>query len=101
MWDKTSLAPKIELIRSAIDNGENISFTYYSPERTEERCIEPYRLIFQWSSWYVWGYCLKRQDYRMFKLSRMTELINTHTSFEKRDIHEYTCDKLRHTMGEI
>ena len=101
MWDKTSIAPKIELIRSAIDNEERVSFTYYSPERTEKREIEPYRLIFQWSSWYVWGYCLNRQDYRMFKLSRMTELANTFTSFEKRDIPEYTCDKLRHTKGEI
>ncbi|MCI7768655.1 MAG: YafY family transcriptional regulator [Oscillospiraceae bacterium] len=101
MWDKSSISPKIELIRAAIDLREMISFTYYSPERTEERKIEPYRLIFQWSSWYVWGFCEKRQNYRMFKLSRMTDLKNTHTSFEKRNIPEYTCDKLRHTKGDF
>lgn len=101
MWDKSSISPKIELIKEAIDLRENITFTYYSPERVEKRQIEPYRLIFQWSSWYVWGYCEKRQDYRMFKLSRMTELENTHTSFEKRNIPEYTCDKLRHTKGDF
>ncbi|MGN1107632.1 MAG: helix-turn-helix transcriptional regulator [Huintestinicola sp.] len=101
MWDKTSVAPKLELIKDAIEGCQLISFTYYSPERTEERRIEPYRLIYQWSSWYVWGYCLDRKAMRLFKLSRMTGLEDMHIPFEKRDIPEYTCDKLRHTKGEI
>lgn len=101
MWDKTSVAPKLELIKGAIESFQLISFTYYSPERTEERRIEPYRLIYQWSSWYVWGYCLDRKAMRLFKLSRMTELEDMHIPFEKRDIPEYNCDKLRHTKGEI
>lgn len=100
MWDKTSVAPKLELIKEAIEKGMLISFTYYSPERTEKRRIEPYRLIYQWSSWYVWGYCLDRKAMRLFKLSRMTELVNLQIPFEKRDIPEYSCDKLRHTRGE-
>lgn len=101
MWDKTSVAPKLELIKEAVENRQLIAFTYYSPERTEERKIEPYRLIYQWSSWYVWGYCLDRMAMRLFKLSRMTGLVNLHIPFEKRDIPEYSCDKLRHTKGEI
>lgn len=101
MWDKTYIAPKLELIKEAVEKRQLISFTYYSPERTEERRIEPYRLIYQWSSWYVWGYCLDRKAMRLFKLSRMTELVNLHIPFEKRDIPEYSCDKLRHTKGEI
>ena len=32
-WYKSSLAPKIELIQSAIDAGKMISFTYYAPGR--------------------------------------------------------------------
>lgn len=36
--------------------------------------MEPYDLIFQWSNWYVWGWCLMRQDFRLFKLNRITEL---------------------------
>ena len=101
MWDKTALSPKLELIKEAVENRQLISFTYYSPERTEERKIEPYRLIYQWSSWYVWGYCLSRKDMRLFKLSRMTGLANLHIPFENRDIPEYSGDKLRHTKGEI
>ena len=32
-------------------------------------------LVFQWSSWYVWGWCQTRQDFRLFKLNRMTDLV--------------------------
>lgn len=101
IWDKNAVSGKIELIKSAIEQDKIITFKYYSPERTEQRNIEPYRLVFQWSSWYVWGFCIKRQDYRMFKLTRMTELKCTDESFVQRDIPEYSCDKLRHTRGEI
>lgn len=100
-WDKSMVSSKLELIKSAIGSHEKISFMYYSPERTEERTIEPYRLVFQWASWYAWGYCEKRNDYRMFKLTRMTGLRSAGESFEPREIPVYSCDKLRHTKGEI
>ncbi len=100
-WDKNAVSTKIELIKSAMEQKRIITFRYYSPERTEQRSIEPYRLIFQWSSWYVWGFCIKRQDYRLFKLMRMTELAIDDEIFVQRDVPEYECDKLRHTRGEI
>ena len=73
-WYKDSLAPKIELIRDAIDSHALIEFTYYSPNGDSLRTVEPYYLIFRWSSWYVWGWCLARQDFRLFKLNRMDDL---------------------------
>ena len=73
-WYKTSLSPKIEAIHSAIRQHQTIRFTYFSPRETAVRTIEPYDLVFQWSSWYVWGWCRTRQDFRLFKLNRMTDL---------------------------
>lgn len=73
-WYKASLAPKIELIRSAIDNRRELNFFYYSPKGESKRRIEPYYLIFRWSSWYVWGWCREKQDFRLFKLNRMDKL---------------------------
>lgn len=73
-WYKDSLAPKIELIRSAIDNRRELNFFYYSPKGESKRRIEPYYLIFRWSSWYVWGWCREKQDFRLFKLNRMDKL---------------------------
>ena len=74
-WYKTSLSPKIECIQSAIQQHQAIRFTYFSPRETAMRTIEPYDLVFQWSAWYVWGWCQTRQDFRLFKLNRMTELV--------------------------
>ena len=84
-WYKKSLAPKIEQIRAAMDSHRLLSFIYYSPHGESRRLIEPYYLIFRWSSWYVWGYCATREDYRLFKLNRMEE-IQPGTAFEPRTV---------------
>lgn len=73
-WYGDSLRPKIELMKKAIEEEGVISFSYYAPDGETKRIIEPYLLVFQWSSWYVWGYCLKREDYRLFKLNRIQDL---------------------------
>lgn len=85
-WYKQSLAPKIELIRDAIDTGMELSFRYYSPKGESIREIEPYYLIFRWSSWYVWGWCHSRQDFRLFKLNRMEGLRLTGRQFIRREV---------------
>jgi len=73
-WYKSSLSPKIEKIHAAIEAANTIQFTYYSPRGETRRTIEPYDLIFQWSSWYVWGWCCLRKEFRLFKLNRLTDL---------------------------
>lgn len=100
-WDKSAVADKLELIRGAAEDCETISFTYYSPRGESSRTIEPYSLIFQWSGWYVWGFCEKRRDFRMFKLTRLADLKLAGKKFERREIPEFSCDKLRHTNGGI
>lgn len=88
-WYKPLLAPMIELIQTAIETRQYIWFQYHGPAGEGERKIEPYLLVFQWSSWYVWGYCTEREDYRLFKLNRMTELQCLDEGFEKREVPDY------------
>jgi predicted DNA-binding transcriptional regulator YafY len=85
-WYKETLAPKIDLIRMAIDEGKLLYFQYFSASGEGERQVEPYYLIFRWASWYLWGWCENRKDYRLFKLNRMEELFMAQHSFEKRDV---------------
>lgn len=85
-WYKASLAPKIELIRMSIDKCRELEFDYYSPKAESVRCIEPYYLIFRWTSWYVWGWCKEREDFRLFKLQRMDHLTVSEQMFEKRRV---------------
>ena len=82
-WYKDSLSPKIELLHDAILSCRKVSFSYYAPNGESERIVEPYDLIFQWTSWYLWSWCETRQDFRLFKLGRMTGLTLADT-FEKR-----------------
>ncbi len=82
-WYKDSLSPKIELLHNAILSARKVSFLYFAPKGESFRSIEPYDLLFQWANWYVWGWCEYRKDYRLFKLSRMTDL-EMGTVFEKR-----------------
>lgn len=82
-WSKSTLSPKIELIQQAIQDCKYVCFDYYAPNGESKRKIEPYYLIFQWASWYVWGFCTEKNDFRLFKLGRMISLY-VDKSFEKR-----------------
>ena len=85
-WDKSSLAPKIEKIQTAIEKRNLLGFSYFSPKGESLRKIEPYYLIFKWTSWYVWGWCSIREDFRLFKLNRMTELQISEEKYEPRPV---------------
>jgi len=84
-WYKTSLAPKISTIQDAIENRHILDFYYYAPSGESERSIEPYYVVFKWTSWYVYGWCLKRKDYRLFKLNRMDKVRETENGFTCRN----------------
>lgn len=71
---KGSLTPKIKLIKQAVLEQTLIEFDYYYEKGQTRRRIEPYFVVFQWTAWYVFGFCLERQDWRMFKLARLWNL---------------------------
>ncbi len=100
-WYQSSLPPKFELIKDAIERKKKIEFQYYGPGGDNTRILEPCLLIFEWSSWYVWGYCLLRDDFRMFKLNRMDQIRCTNEDCEKREIPLYHMDprKVQWTNG--
>lgn len=84
-WYKTSLAPKIATMQDAIENRHILEFDYYAPSGESKRFIEPYYVVFKWTSWYVYGWCLKRKDYRLFKLNRMDKVRETEQGFTCRN----------------
>lgn len=84
-WYKETLAPKISSIQDAIENRHILEFYYYAPSGERKRSIEPYYIVFKWTSWYVYGWCLKRKDYRLFKLNRMDKVKETHKEFSCRN----------------
>lgn len=85
-WYRDSLAPKIEAIQKAIEERHLLDFLYYAPSGDSARTIEPYYLVFRWSNWYVWGWCLERESFRLFKLNRMDRVKETERIFVCRDV---------------
>lgn len=84
-WHRGALASKIETIRKAIEEKRLLVFHYYGPKGESSRSVEPYYLVFRWSSWYMWGWCGSRQDFRLFKLNRMEQLEIMEEGFEGRE----------------
>ena len=83
---KGDLTKKIEGIKKAILEKRIIEFDYYYDKGESHRQIEPYFVMFQWASWYVYGFCLERMDWRMFKLNRLWNLDVSDKLFEMREI---------------
>ncbi len=83
---KGSLSGKIGQIKEAILARRVIEFDYYYEKGQMRRHVEPAFVVFQWTAWYVFGYCLDRADFRLFKLQRMWDIRATDTVFTARDI---------------
>ena len=89
---KGSLVPKIEMIKSAIESSSMINFLYYSTTGENNRTIEPYLIIFQWSGWYLYGFCTLRNEFRLFKLNRLMNLNITDEKFIKKTVPKINMD---------
>lgn len=65
----------LEMIKAALQENKVLSFEYIAHHGNKTaRTVEPYQLVLKGSHWYFQGYCLKRNDYRLFRLSRMSNL---------------------------
>lgn len=69
-------------IKTAILDRYIISFKYFNQRGDDVfRHIQPLKLIFKGKSWYVYGFCLLRNEYRFFKLTRIKYLTVTKEKF--------------------
>lgn len=76
----------LEIINSALQESRLISFDYADSQgaRTTRRA-EPYQLVLKGNHWYVQGFCLLRNDFRLFKLSRIVNLRLEDVTFSPRE----------------
>lgn len=72
---RTPQQDTFNIIKEAIFQKRVISFCYFSGKgNKEKRNVRPIRLVFKSKSWYLYSFCLLRNDYRFFKLTRIKEL---------------------------
>ncbi|MCU6712602.1 YafY family transcriptional regulator [Paenibacillus sp. J5C_2022] len=75
-WDGNErLQPKLQLLKEAVDRSMIVTFSYTNAQgEASHRWAEPHTLILKGRQWYVQAYCLKKEQFRLFKLKRMKEL---------------------------
>lgn len=73
---------RFNIFKNAILNRKLVSFDYYgSKGEKTERTVEPLKLLFKGYAWYVYAFCHTRKDLRIFKVSRIKNLILKEMSF--------------------
>ncbi len=74
---------KISVLKKAIENKNVIKINYMNSNAERSiRELEPYVISFKGHTVYLMGYCLLREELRIFKLSRMKELEITNKKFQ-------------------
>lgn len=77
----------LPLLRKAITQRNVVQFDYINAKNERStREMEPLRLHYKYSNWYVYGYCLARHDYREFRLSRMLDALATDRLFQPHEV---------------
>ncbi|MDN4068458.1 YafY family protein [Paenibacillus vini] len=96
-WEgRSEILQTLRICQESILKSKLISFDYIDKSGMKSnRIVEPYQLHFSESSWYLKGFCLHRQGYRTFKLSRIDHLHVDVTTFSPRD---YLLEQ-EHTAG--
>lgn len=80
---KTDMA-RFDLLKTAILNRQVLSLTYCGASgESSQRQIHPLKLIYKDKHWYLQGYCLRADAFRMFKVGRMMALCPTGETFSK------------------
>lgn len=82
----SNIQPYLEIIKSALQESRLLAFEYvaHHGNRTA-RTAEPCQLVLKGSHWYLHGYCHIRNEYRLFRLSRMSNLQMQEETFTLRD----------------
>lgn len=83
-WIEVDLSPwgsnksktcEFTILKNAILNHQVIMFYYFNTagEKSSRR-VEPVKLMYKVNAWYLQGFCLTRNEYRTFKISRMSNV---------------------------
>lgn len=87
---------KFELLRSAVIHRRKVRIRYAGSDgSTSGRIVEPHRLAYKANAWYLKAFCTVRQDWRIFRLSRILEFEMLEEGFARRNIPEQAGDSGR------
>lgn len=82
-WFKDSVVgKKLRALAEAIDDARCVSMDYISRSIRRTRVVEPRRLVFKQSDWYLHAFCRTRGEFRLFKLRRIAAFRTLDETFD-------------------
>ncbi|MEU8019040.1 YafY family protein [Micromonospora parva] len=87
-WDQPTVDPeRLSALATAVNNQERLRFTYRRRDGVDaERVVEPYKLVSAGRRWYLVGYDNDRDDWRIFRVDRITDLRPTRNRVAARQL---------------
>jgi len=80
------ISDALRLIQKALEESRLIQFSYTGRHgETAERTAESHQLVLKENNWYLRAFCLKRQEFRTFKLRRMENIVMLSQEFDPRE----------------
>lgn len=88
-----NIQPYLEIIMSALQENRLLMFEYVAHHQSKTaRTAEPYQLVLKGSHWYLQGYCHTGNDFRLFRISRMSNLRISDETFLPRNYQKPILD---------
>ena len=85
--DAYDFSDKLKVLEDAAADAECLDLLYIDRAGKESRrTIEPHLLVYKQNIWYVYAWCRKRSDFRLFKVGRIRSARKTGEFFERREI---------------
>lgn len=85
--DVYTFSDSLTKLETAVERRMTCLISYVDREGdVTEREIEPHLLVLKENIWYIYAYCHLREDFRLFRINRISSISFTGMTFEKREI---------------
>lgn len=86
-WFSDSLTKKkADLLGKAVCGHRCVRLDYISKSARSVRVVEPHKLVFKQSDWYLYAFCRVKEDFRLFRLRRIVSLETLKETFPLRPV---------------
>lgn len=85
-----------KIVKRAVETERLLRFSYTSNKlELSQRTVEPMTIAFRWRSWYLYGFCKSRMDYRLFRISRIKdpEILPSRFSRRPRSFNDFLASE--------
>ena len=100
-----TMEPFLKELEQAVADGYSVKIIYYKSgeKQSNDRLVDPYRIIYWNNKWYMIGFCHLRNDIRSFRVDRMESLMLTENKFNRPEnfsAHDFFINSLLPTIED-